>query len=73
MANIFKKTAVELELLTNVGMLLMTEKGIRGGICHAIYRYATTNNRYMQNYDKDMESSYLLYFDANNLYGWVMS
>ena len=73
MANIFKKTAVELELLTNVGMLLMTEKGIRGGICHAIYRYATTNNRYMQNYDKDMESSYLLYFDANNLCGWVMS
>ena len=47
MANIFKKTGVELELLTNVDMLLMTEKGIRGGICHAIYRYATTNSKYM--------------------------
>ena len=69
MANIFKKTGVELKLLTNVDMLLMTEKEIRGGICDAIYRYTTTTNKYMQNYDKDMESSYLLYFDANNLYG----
>ena len=51
----------------------MVEKGIRGGICHSIYRYATGNNKYMKNYDKNKESSYLQYWDANNLYGWAMS
>ena len=45
-----KKTEVRLELLTNVDMLLMVEKGIRGGICHAIYRYAKASNKYMKNY-----------------------
>ena len=50
-------------------MLMMFEKGIRGGICHAVYRYATANNKYMKNYDKIIESSYLTYSDANNLYG----
>ena len=50
-------------------MLLMFEKGIRGGKCKAIYRYAKTNNKYMNNYDKNKESTYLEYLDANNLYG----
>ena len=54
-------------------MLLMVEKGTRGRICHAIHRYAKANNKYMKNYDKDTESSYLEYLDANNLYGWAMS
>ena len=54
-------------------MLLMVEEGIRGGICHAIHRYRKTNNKYMNNYDKNEESSYIQYLDANNLYGWAMS
>ena len=54
-------------------MLLMVVKGIRGGICQAIHRYAKANNRYMKSYDKNIESSYLMYLDATNLYGWAMS
>ena len=67
------KAGVKLELLTDVDMLLMVEKGIRGGICKAIHRYPKANNKYMNNYDKNNESSYLMYLDANNLYGWPMS
>ena len=64
-----KKTNIELELLTDYGMLLM----IRGGICHSIHRYAKANNKYMKNYNNNEESSYIQYLDANNLYGWAMS
>ena len=52
---------------------MLLEKGIRGGICHAIYRCAKANNKYMNNYDKNKESSYIQYLDANNLYGWKIS
>ena len=55
-------------------MLMMVEKGIRGGICQAIYRYAKANNKYMgKEYDGKIESSYLAYLDANNLHRWAMS
>ena len=73
MASMFKKTKVELELLTVIDMLLMVEKWTTGGICQAIHRYAKANNKYMKNYDKNIISSYLMYLDANNLYGWAVS
>ena len=49
-------------------MLSMIEKGIRGGICHSIYQCAKANNKYMKNYDKNKESSYI----QDNLCGWAM-
>ena len=64
-----KKTKVKLDLLTDIDMLLMVEKGMRGGICHSIYRYAKANNEYMKDYDKNKESSYIQYWDVNDLYG----
>ena len=54
-------------------MLLMIENEIRGGMCQSVYRYVKSNNKYMNNYDKNIESSCLTYLDANNLYGWEMS
>ena len=68
-----KKTNIELGLLTDYDMLLMVEKGIRGGICHSIHRYAKANNKFMKSYNNNEESSYIQYLDTNNLYGWAMS
>ena len=53
-------------------MLLMVEKGIRGGICHAIHRYENPNNKYMKDYDKNKESSYLKDWNVNSLYRWTL-
>ena len=68
-----KKVEVKLELLTDIDILLMVEKAIRGGISHAIHQYAQANKKYMKDYDKNKESLYLKYWDVNNLYGWAMS
>ena len=54
-------------------MLLMVEKGIRGGMCQSTHRYAKASNKYMKNYDKNKKLSSLQYLDANNLYGQAMS
>ena len=51
----------------------MVEKGIRGGICNRIHRYANANNKYMKDYGKNKESPYLKYWDVNNLYEWARS
>ena len=64
-----RKAKVKLDLLTDIDMLLMVQKGIRGGICHSIYLYAKANNKYMKDYNKNKESSYNQYWDVNNLYG----
>ena len=67
-----KKSKVKLDLLTDINMLLMVEKGIHGVICNSIYWYAKVNNKYMKYYDKNKESLYIQYWDVNNLYGWAM-
>ena len=66
-----KMTKVKLDLLTDADMLLMLEKGIRGGICHSIYRYTKVNDKYTKDHDKNIESSlYFEYYDVNNFCGW---
>ena len=69
-----KMTGVELELLTDPDMLLMIEKGVRGGISMISQRHGRANNKYMrEQYDPSQPSKYVTYLDANNLYGWAMS
>ncbi|XP_023317289.1 uncharacterized protein LOC111694219 [Trichogramma pretiosum] len=67
-------TQVELELLTDVDMLLFVEKGIRGGVSQWCSRCSEANNRYMgEDYNPEKEDVYLMYYDINNLYGWAMA
>ena len=69
-----KKTGMHLELLLDPDMLLMFERGIRGGITQSVHRWAVANNPYMgSEYDPKKPTKYLQYLDANNLYGWAMS
>lgn len=67
-----KKTKVELDKLHDVEMYLMIEKGIRGGIVNAVKRYSKVNNKYTKNFNEKQLTNFLLYLDANNLYGWAM-
>ena len=68
-----KESKVNLKLLHDQDMLLMVEKGIRGGVSMISTRYGKANNEYMQEYDPELPSKYIAYLDANNLYGWAMS
>ena len=64
----YLKNKVKLDLLTEIDMLLMVEKGNRGGMCHVIHRFVKATNKYMKDYDKNKEFSYLNYWDVSNLY-----
>ena len=65
-------TKLKLELLTDTGMLLMVEEGIRSGIRPAIHQYLKAKNKYMKNY-QNKGLSYLKYWGVNNLHGWAVS
>ena len=73
MASLFKKDRSKIRIINRNSLLLMIKEGIRGGMCQSTHRYTKASKKYMKNYDKSIESSYLTYLDANNLYRWVMS
>ena len=68
-----KMTNIKLELMTDIDMFQFVEKGMRGGISYIANRYGKGNNVYMKEYDEKKPSKYIMYLDANNLYGWAMS
>ena len=68
-----KMSGIKLELLHDQDMLLMVEKGIRGGVSMISTRYGKANNKYMKDHDPSSPSKHIVYLDANNLYGWAMS
>ena len=68
----FKMTDIKLELMTDLDMFQFIEKGMRGGISYVANRYSKANNKYMKTYNKKAPSKYIMYLDANNLYGWDM-
>ena len=70
---ILKMTNVQLELVTDVDMVQFMENGMHGGISYIANRHVEANNKHMTGYDPQKPSKYIMYQDANNLYGWAMS
>ena len=68
-----RMTDIKLELIVDIDMYQFIEKGMRGGVSYIANRYGKANNEYMKKYDEKAPSKYIMYLDANNLYGWAMS
>jgi len=66
-----KISKAELELITDPETFLFFENAICGGISTISNRYADANNKYLPNYDPDLQSEFLIYLDANSLYGYA--
>ena len=67
------KTNIQLDLINDLETLDFIERSKRGGLCFVgSQRYVKANNKYLDDYDSTKESTYITYFDANNLYGWAM-
>ena len=69
----FKMTDIKLQLTTDIDMFQFIENGMRGGISYIPNRNGEANKKYMKNCDTSKPSKYIMYQDANNLYGWAMS
>ena len=67
-----KHTGIELQLLTDIDMVLFGERGIRDGISQCRNHYSRANNPYVADYNPTEDTTYLVYYDVNNLYGWAM-
>ena len=67
------KTKIKLELITDPDMYIFLEKGTRGGVFYISHRYSKANNKYLKSNSPKQESKHIVYSDANNLYGYVMS
>ena len=68
-----KMTGIKLDLILDIDMHLFIGKGMRGGISYISKRYSKVNNKYMKCYDSSEEIKFIMYLDANNLYGWAMN